>query len=215
MPGVSIKCRRKKDTVLKILLEKLEDFVRFPRLSLCKKRHSLLHTCMIYYTCRRLFEGFMGGGRGSNYGLLFWEKAREKTELHFDVTNISKTSWDSFRKGRSQAGRCRTVSKEICSEQRALQIILWREVIEQKESLKTWCLGFLPGSVSVWKWHSLFCVCFISFQGKISALAIYSSTNSFFNLQNYYFWGVIFGCPTAYGVLGPGIRSELQSRPKP
>lgn len=38
----------------------------------------------------------MSGGRESNYGLLFAEKARGKTELHFNVTNSSKTSLRHF-----------------------------------------------------------------------------------------------------------------------
>lgn len=58
----------------------------------------------------------MGGGRGSNYGLLFREKVGGKIELYFNVINILKISWDIFSKGRSWVGRCRFVFKEICLE---------------------------------------------------------------------------------------------------
>lgn len=34
----------------------------------------------------------MGDGEGSNYGLLFREKEKEKGELHFNVPDISKRS---------------------------------------------------------------------------------------------------------------------------
>lgn len=67
---------------------------------------------------------------------------------------------------------------------RALQIILWRVVLESERitedlAVKLPFLQSLSGNGA-----SLFCVCFFSFHGKISGLAIHSTSKSFFNLQN-------------------------------
>lgn len=77
------------------------------------------------------------------------------------------------RKGTEQEDA--ELSPEICSEQRALQIILWRVVVELESMIEDLELKFHFPAQPVSGKDTFFCVCFLSSQGKIAALAIYFS----------------------------------------
>lgn len=162
----------KKILCLKFCYRNLKTLSDFQDFLSVEKPCSVEHMQDILYM--QTFQGFMGGGRGSNYGLLF----REKAEQHLNVMYL-KDKLRHFYKGKQLSSKMQSGLRRDVA--RVLPIILWR-VVSESEALKTWHLNILRCLVSLWKWPFFFLCCFFSFQGKISALAINFSSKSFFNL---------------------------------